>query len=257
MKITAEGIKGMKRKEKITALTAYDFITAKLLDSAGIEILLVGDSVGNVLLGYANTRRVTMQEMLHHVAAVCRAQPNVLVVADMPINSYKTPEQALENAKKFIALGADAVKLEGSQPAVVQELVKNSIPVMGHIGLLPQTIDPKVQGKDSESANRILQDAKELDSAGCFSIVIECVPEELGKKITNAVSAPTIGIGAGPNCDGQILVINDLVGFLADDFKPKFVKQYAELKTPFLKAVNDFKKEVKSGKYPSKEFSYS
>jgi 3-methyl-2-oxobutanoate hydroxymethyltransferase len=247
----------MKSREKIAMLTAYDANTTKLIDSCGIDLILVGDSVANVLLGYENTTKISMQEMLHHVAAVCRAKPNASVVADMPIHSYDNPKIALENAKKFLSVGADAVKVEGPKIDVVKELVKNKIPVQGHIGLLPQTmLDYKVQGKTDEIANKIIADAVALDKAGIFSLVIECVPAALGKKITESVSVPTIGIGAGADCDGQVLVINDLVGMNSGDFRPKFVKQYANLKNDFLNAVNNYKKEVKERKFPSEEFSY-
>ena len=252
-----EKIISMKGEEKIVVLTAYDALTASLVDSCKIEMILVGDSVGNVLLGYENTTKVTMQDMLHHVSAVCRAKSNAPVIADMPIHSYDNPKIALENAKKFIMLGADAVKIEGAKIDVVRELVKNKISVQGHVGLLPQTmLDYKVQGKTDELANKIIADSIALDKAGIFSLVIECVPASLGKKITESVSVPTIGIGAGMDCDGQVLVINDLLGLNSGDFKPKFVKRYADLKSEFLKAVNEYKKEVKERKFPSEEFSY-
>lgn len=251
-----EKIKAMKGKEKITMLTAYDAVTAELLGSCGIDIILVGDSVANVLLGYEDTQSISMNEMLHHVSAVCRVKPNALVVADMPIGSYSNPKIALENAEKFMGAGAGAVKLEGAFIAAVLKLVQNNIPVMGHVGLLPQSMKPKVQGKEQAEAEKIISDAKVLSDSGCFSIVIEAVPSALGKKITESVSVPTIGIGAGPDCDGQVLVINDLVNFNASDFKPKFVKQYANLKEEFLSAVKAYRKDVKSGKFPGKEFCY-
>ncbi|MBI2137397.1 3-methyl-2-oxobutanoate hydroxymethyltransferase, partial [Candidatus Woesearchaeota archaeon] len=211
----------------VTFLENFYFETdTAILKEAGIDLVLVGDSVGNVLLGHKNTLPVTMSDMLHHTSAVCRAGLFVPVIGDMPNGSYSTPQTALRNAKKFLAAGAGALKVEGAVIKVVKKLVQNSVPVMGHVGLTPQTIlDWKVQGKDEQGAKKILQDAIALDEAGCFSIVIESVPAGLAKKITESVKAPTIGIGAGPHCDGQVLVINDLLGFNAGDFKPRFVKQ--------------------------------
>ncbi len=250
-------INAMKGREKIAMLTTYDFVTATYLNEAGIEIGLVGDSVGNVLLGYKNTQPVTMAEMLHHTSAVARANPKFLLVGDMPNGSYSTPKLALENAKKFVVAGAEAVKVEGAVIDVVEKIVAADIPVMGHVGLLPQSIvDWKVQGKDEASAKKILEDALALEQAGCFSLIIETVPAVLGKKITDSVSIPAIGIGAGPDCDGQVLVINDLLGFNAKDFSPRFVKKYADLKPQVLDALKNFKKEVREKKFPGKENSY-
>ena len=250
-------IREMKGRKKIAMLTSYDFVTAILLSEAEIDILLVGDSVGNVLLGYENTLPVTMEEMLHHVRAVERAKPIGLLVADMPNKSYTDKKTALENAKKFLDAGAEAVKVEGPVIEVVKHIVQNHVPVMGHVGLTPQTITNwKVQGKDEKSAQKILDDAIALQKAGCFSIVIETVPAGLGKKITKSLSIPTIGIGAGVDCDGQVLVINDLLGFNAREFAPRFVKKYADLRTLSKNAVKKFKEEVKEGSFPSKEHSY-
>lgn len=250
-------IKKMKGKEKTTMLTAYDFVTSTLIGEAEIEITLVGDSVGNVLLGYENTLPVTMDEMLHHVRAVARAKPKSLIVGDMPNKSYTDKKIALENAKKFLEAGAETVKVEGPAIEVVKHLVQNQIPVMGHVGLTPQSITEwKVQGKDEQSAKKILNDAIALEKAGCFSIVIETVPESLGKKITESLSIPTIGIGAGAHCDGQVLVINDLLGFNAREFKPRFVKNYANLRESALQAIKEFKKDVKNKTFPSIEQTY-
>lgn len=250
-------IRKMKGKEKIAMLTSYDFVTSTILSEAGIEIILVGDSVGNVLLGYGNTLPVTMEEMLHHVKAVARAAPSGLVVADMPNNSYTDKKTALENAKKFLNAGAEAVKVEGAVLEVAGHLVQNNVPVMGHVGLTPQTITEwKVQGKDEQSAEKILRNAVALEKAGCFSIVIETVPAGLGKKITESLSIPTIGIGAGVDCDGQVLVINDLLCFNAREFKPRFVKSYANLREESLKAIKKFKEEVKKMAFPGPENSY-
>lgn len=250
-------IKVMKGKEKICMLTTYDFVIANYLNEAGIDIGLVGDSVGNVLLGYKNTLPVTMEEMLHHTRAVARAKPSYLLVGDMPANSYADKKTALENAKKFLQAGAEAVKVEGPVLDVVEKLVQNNVHVMGHVGLTPQSITEwKVQGKDEETAKKILADAIALEKAGCFSIVIETVPAGLGKKITESVSIPTIGIGAGPDCDGQVLVINDLLGLNATDFAPHFVKKYANLKPQIIDALNEFRQEVKEKKFPGKENSY-
>ncbi|MEE9609832.1 MAG: 3-methyl-2-oxobutanoate hydroxymethyltransferase, partial [Desulfatiglandales bacterium] len=206
-----EEIMAKKGKVKITALTAYDYPTAILVDEAGFDIILVGDSLGVVVLGYENTLAVTMEDMLHHTRAVARGTKKAVVVGDMPIHSYDSPEIALQNAKRFIEAGADAVKTEGLVVDVVEALVEDGIPVMGHLGLTPQTItDYKVQGKDAENAERITKEAEGLEKAGAFALVLECVPETLGKKVTEKLSIPTIGIGAGRFCDGQILVINDL-----------------------------------------------
>lgn len=247
----------MKGKEKIAMLTSYDFVTATLLHEAQIDMILVGDSVGNVLLGYENTLPVTMEEMLHHVRAVARAKPACLLVADMPNKSYTDKKTGLENAKKFLEAGAEAVKVEGAVIEVARHLVQNGVPVMGHVGLTPQTITEwKVQGKDEQSAQKILRDAIALEKSGCFSMVIETVPAELGKKITEKLGIPTIGIGAGIDCDGQVLVINDLLGFNAREFKPRFVKSYANLREEALKAIRKFHEDLKKGAFPKPENSY-
>lgn len=248
----------MKGREKIAMLTSYDFVTASYLKEAGIDIVLVGDSIGNVLLGYKNTVPVTMNEMLHHTRAVCRANLSVPVIGDMPNGSYKNPKIALENAKNFLQVGADGVKVEGPVIEVVKELVKNGVQVMGHVGLTPQSIiEWKVQGKNESDAKKIFEDAIELEKAGCFAIVIESVLAKLAAKITEKLTVPTIGIGAGLHCDGQVLVINDLIGMNAGEFKPRFVKQYLNLRPEIIGAIKEFKKEVREKKYPGKENIYN
>lgn len=249
-------IKAKKDKEKIVMLTAYDYQMAKLLNKTGIDLILVGDSLGMVVSGYSNTKKVTMSNMLYHTEAVARGSNQVPVIGDMPINACKTPTIALRNAKAFIKTGAIGVKIEGYLPTIIRKLLDNSIPVMGHIGLLPQTA-PKYQmvGKTKKEAEKILQDAKELDKLGVFSIVLECIPAGLAQIITESVSVPTIGIGAGKYCDGQVLVINDLLG-IDEDFKPKFVKRFANLSTVIKQAVINFKDEVKLGNFPDENHSY-
>jgi len=252
-----------EEKKKITALTAYDYPFARALDKAGIDIILVGDSLGNVILGYENTLPVTMDEMIHHSKAVGRAVKNAFLIGDMPFMSYQVSlSQCLQNAGKFIKEGSvKAVKLEGGKSIAdkIEALVNNGIPVMGHVGLTPQFIHKfggyKVQGKDPKSAEQILEDARAVEKAGAFSIVLEGVPSTLGKQITETLSIPTIGIGAGPYCDGQILVIHDLLG-MSGEFKPKFVRRYANLEKNILQAVRDYKEDVQKGSFPSREESY-
>lgn len=262
-KWTVTRIKGLKGKSKVTCLTAYDYISARLLDEAGIQIALVGDSLGMTMLGYDSTLPVTMAEMLHHTAAVSRAVKKALVVGDMPFLSYQgAVDQAVDNAGRFLKeAGADAIKLEGGALRVplVQRLVDNGIPVMGHIGLTPQSVHAfggyKVQGREPTAAQKLLADAEALDAAGVFALVLEGVPAELAGEITEAVAVPTIGIGAGPRCDGQVLVMHDLLG-LVEDFKPRFVKRYAELGPEIRKAFETYKKEVEEGIFPDEEHSY-
>ncbi|RMF95469.1 MAG: 3-methyl-2-oxobutanoate hydroxymethyltransferase [Candidatus Schekmanbacteria bacterium] len=263
-KIRIQTLKKMKeRGEKISMLTAYDFQFARLLDEAGIEVILVGDSLGNVMLGYENTLPVTMDDMLHHTKAVARGRKRALLVVDMPFMSYQVnPEKALVNASRFLKEGgAEAVKLEGGEEyaETVKKLTTAGIPVMSHIGLMPQAVHRiggySVQGKKEEDEKRILKDAKALADAGAFAIVLEKVPTLLAKKVTESVPIPTIGIGAGPYCDGQVLVIYDMLGF-DDKFKPRFLKQYANLKKEIIKAVSRFKKEVKEKKFPTKKHGY-
>jgi len=252
------------RKEKITMLTAYDYSTAVMVDQAGIDVILVGDSLGNVVLGYETTLPVTMDDMIHHTRAVARGTKNSLLVGDMPFLSYhiSIPE-AVRNAGRFIQEGgAQAVKLEGGEERVdtIKAVLDAQIPVMGHIGLTPQSVHQfggfKVQGKDVETARKLVRDAKALEAAGVFAIVLECVPAALAERITAEVSVPTIGIGAGPGCDGQVLVINDMLG-LYGGFTPKFVKKYANLNPLILEALRQYKEEVESGAFPAAEHCFA
>lgn len=248
-----------KRKERIVCLTAYDYPTAKILDEVGIEIILVGDSAANVVAGEKTTLPITMSDMLYHTKVVARAVKNALVIADMPFLSYQCSiDEAVKNAGSFLKVGAAGVKVEGAGPIlqVIERYVKLGIPVMGHLGLTPQSIHKfggyGLRGKTKKEAEQILKDAKRLVEAGCFSMVLEKIPSSLAKKITRAVPIPTIGIGSGPYCDGQILVLHDILG-IYDDFVPKFVKQYAQIGAEMRRAVKDYIKEVKSGIYPDKD----
>jgi 3-methyl-2-oxobutanoate hydroxymethyltransferase len=244
----------MKSKQKIVSLTAYDFPTARLMDEI-VDIILVGDSLGMVVLGYENTTKVIMDDMLRATGAVARGAKNTLITGDMPFGTYDDEEDALKNAKLFLEAGAHAVKVE-KKPEIAKFLIKNGIEVMGHIGLTPQTITTfKVQGKDKESADKILDEAIALDKAGCFSLVLECIPLSLAKTITESISIPTIGIGAGIHCDGQVLVTNDILG-LYGDFKPKFLKRYAEIGNEMKKAFEEFAKDVRENKFPADENSF-
>jgi len=263
-KMTACAIQKMKQEgRKIVALTAYDFPTARLADEAGVDIILVGDSLGMVVLGYENTLRVSMADMLHHASAVTRACPTALVVGDMPFMSFQeSKEQAVRNAGRFIKeAGVEAVKLEGgrAQLETVEWIVRASIPVMGHVGLTPQSIlefgGYRVQGKRPEAAERIVEDAKALEAAGCFAVVLEGIPWRLAQRITGELSIPTIGIGAGPHCDGQVLVMHDVVG-LFSKYAPKFVKKYAEAGDIIRDAFASYVKDVREGKFPTLEHSY-
>jgi 3-methyl-2-oxobutanoate hydroxymethyltransferase len=237
-------------------LTAYDYQMAKILDSAGVDMLLVGDSLGMVLLGHKDTKEVTMLDMVRHTEAVARGTASAVVVSDMPRNTYNTVGDALENAQKLIDVGADAVKLEGNPQGVVEALVSSGIQVMGHVGLLPQTAESfKVRGKKRDEAERIYEDALELDRLGVFSIVFECIPLRLAKRITEAVKSLTIGIGAGIHCDGQVLVVNDMLG-MEEGFKPKHVKRYAHLTETIRDAVLRFMEDVQSERFPDDTHSF-
>jgi len=254
--VKLDELKTLKNKRKIVMLTAYDYQVAKILDDVGIDIILVGDSLGMVVLGYKDTKAVTMQEMIHHTRAVAKGARNTPVVGDMPINSYNTVADALKNAKNFLDAGAHAVKIEGNKPRIIKSLLNEDIPVMGHVGLLPQTAESyRVRGKEEEEAEKIFSDSLELDKLGVFTIVLECIPESLTKKITENVTAPTIGIGAGKHCDGQVLVINDMLG-LDESFTPKYLKRYAYLSQVIREAVTRFKEEVIEDKYPDKDHTY-
>ena len=264
MKNTAATFAAAKAKgEKLSMLTAYDYSTAKLEDESGINGILVGDSLGNVVLGYEDTVSVTMEDMIHHGAAVARGAKNALVVVDMPFMSYEvTVEEAVRNAGRLMKEGrAGAVKLEGGVRVAeqIRAIVKAGIPVMGHIGLTPQSINVfggfKVQGKSEEAARALLADAKAAEEAGAFAVVIEAVPAALAQMITDAVSIPTIGIGAGAGCDGQILVYQDMLGMFSD-FTPKFVKRYANVGEVMRDAFANYAAEVASGAFPTEEHTY-
>ncbi len=253
-----------KGREKLSMLTVYDAPSARLLDEAGIDILLIGDSVEMTVYGEANTLSATMDQMIRHSRAVARATRRAVVVGDMPFLSYQVdPARAVENAGRFLAeAGCAAVKVEGGKrilPAV-EAILAADIPVMGHVGLTPQSYRKlggfKVQGREADSAREIREDAQALAQAGCFAVVLECVPESLAAEITQEISVPTLGIGAGPHCDGQVLVFHDVVG-LTRDLRPKFVRRYADLTTVIGDAARAFRKDVKDGSFPSQEESFS
>jgi 3-methyl-2-oxobutanoate hydroxymethyltransferase len=263
-KRTAPSIVAMKKAgQKIAALTAYDCTTARILDEAGVDIILVGDSAAMVVLGYGNTLPVTLDAMLVLTAAVSRARPRALVVGDMPFMSYQASvADAVRNAGRMVKEGgAEAVKLEGGKKVVgkVEAVLSAGIPVMGHVGLTPQSIHEfggyRVQGKNDASHDRIIEDAIALDRAGCFSIVLEAMPWQLGREITEAVSIPTIGIGAGPHTDGQVLVINDIIGMI-DGPPAKFVRGYGDVRSVVAEAAAGFVRDVKAGDYPNLDESY-
>lgn len=251
-----ERVRQKKGKEKIIMLTAYDFQMARILDQTSIDLILVGDTSGMVVQGYNDTKSVTMADMIFHVKAVAKGAKTKPIIGDMPINSCNTINDCLKNAEQFIKAGANAVKIEGMKTEAIRALVDKGIPVMGHLGLLPQVAEAyKVKGKKPEEAQQILQDAKELDKIGVFSIVLECIPETLAKTITESVNVPTIGIGASKHCDGQVLVINDMLSF-DETFKPKYVKTYANLNKTIKDAVAKFIEEVSTNKYPDDEHTY-
>jgi len=252
-----------RQGQKITMLTAYDYIMARLLDEAGIDILLVGDTLGMVMLGYPNTLPVTMEQMLHHTKAVSAGCKNALLVGDMPFMSFQVSiTETIHNAGRFIKeAGAQAVKLEWlpDAPQKTKALAEAGIAVMGHVGLTPQAVHQmggfKVQGREAEQARRLVEEAQKLEDAGAFAIVLEAIPPQLAQEITQKLTIPTIGIGAGADCDGQVLVIHDMLG-LNPGRPPKFVKQYAQLGQETIKAVQQYKQEVESGVFPSEEFTY-
>jgi len=265
MRISINQLKNMKQRgEKITMLTAYDYITAKIIDEAGIQLILVGDSLGMIVLGYESTIPVTIEEMLHHTKAVVRGTKQAIIIGDMPFMTYHTSiSDALRNAARFIQEGgAQAVKLEGGVTVAetARSIVSCGIPVMGHIGLTPQSIHQlggyKVQGKTEETATRMLADAHALEQAGAFAVVLETVPTPLATLITQSISIPTIGIGAGIGCDGQVQVISDILG-LFTDFVPKHAKQYAKLADTIRTAITEYDKEVKTGSFPTEEQGFS
>lgn len=265
MKNTVSTFREKKAKgEKISMLTAYDYSTAKLMDEAGINGILVGDSLGMVVLGYEDTLPVTMEDMIHHTAAVCRGAKNTLVVGDMPFMSYQVSvEEAVYNAGRLMKEGrCQAVKLEGGASVCpqIRAITNASIPVMAHIGLTPQSINAfggfKVQGKSEEAAKKLLEDAKAVEEAGAFAVVLECVPAKLAELISKSISIPTIGIGAGAGCDGQILVYQDMLG-LFSDFTPKFVKRYANVGEMMTQAFRDYIADVQEGSFPAPEHTFA
>lgn len=258
MKWTTVKIKAQKGQRKLAMLTAYDWLSARYIDEAGIPLILVGDSLAMTILGYETTLPVTMDEMVHHTAAVTRGVKEALVVADMPFMSYQgVLEHAIENAGRFIKEGrADAVKVEGGamRAGLIEKLVANGIPVLGHIGLLPQSVKEiggfKMQGKTDGDARRLMDDAMALEQAGVFAMVLECVPPELAQKLTAALTVPVIGIGAGPHCDGQVLVFTDVLG-MGLGHVPKFVKKFADLQPQIQSALASYKKEVEESVFPN------
>jgi len=263
-KVTTLRLQEMKQKrEKITVLTAYDYSTAKLLDEAGVDVILVGDSLGMVVLGYDSTLPVTMEDMLHHTRAVTRGARKAMVVGDMPFMSYHVSvSESVRNAGRFIQKGgANAVKLEGGREIAdtVKAIIAAGIPVMGHLGLTPQSVNQlggfRVQGRDEAAARKIINNALALQDAGVFAIVLECIPAPLAGMVTGRLDVPTIGIGAGAGCDGQVLVFHDLVG-LYSDLTPKFVKRYASLRSTITDAVTGYKAEVRAGTFPGPEHAF-
>jgi 3-methyl-2-oxobutanoate hydroxymethyltransferase len=262
MAITVRDIRMFKeRGERFVMLTAYDYPTGRILDEAGVPVILVGDSLAQNVLGYGTTLPVTMEEMLHHTRAVSRGANDALVVGDMPFLSYQTSvEEAVRNAGRFLKEGgAHAVKLEGPMLDVTAALTESGIPVMGHLGLLPQSVHAmggyRVQGRTEEDAGKLLDDALALEKSGVFSLVLEGIPSAVAGRITESISVPTIGIGAGPHCDGQVLVLTDLLG-LGGGAYPKFAKAYADLRGEITRAVTEFRREVHSGAFPDEAHSY-
>jgi 3-methyl-2-oxobutanoate hydroxymethyltransferase len=260
--VTAPMVRAGKGGKPLVMVTAYDAPTARIADDAGVDVILVGDSVAMVVLGYDDTLQVTVADMAHHVGAVARARPRALVVADLPWLSYHlSTEDAVRNAATLIRAGAAAVKLEGgrSRVPVVEALVDAQIPVMGHLGLTPQSVHAlggyRVQGQQADAAATLLDDAGALVAAGCFAIVLECVPREVAALITHGVPVPTIGIGAGPDCDGQVLVLHDLLG-LEDRITPKFVRRYGSLKADAVAAVSAYAADVRARAFPADAESY-
>jgi 3-methyl-2-oxobutanoate hydroxymethyltransferase len=261
-KLNVNDILSKKGKEKISVLTAYEYSTARICDKADIDILLVGDSAGMVVLGYASTMPVSMQEMMIFCGAVARGTKRAMIVGDMPFGSYQVgPSVAVENAVQLIKAGCDAVKLEGSSEIIdiIDAIVDAGIPVMGHIGLRPQTSSLwegyKLQGRTKEGAIKLIEDAKVLEKAGVFSIVLEMVASEVADAITKRLSIPTIGIGSGPTCDGQVLVLHDMLG-IYEDIRPRFVKRYAELSKEIFDAVSSYNHDIKAGTFPEESNTF-
>ena len=264
-KVTTQTVVDMKRRgEKISMLTAYDFTMAGIIDSAGVDVILVGDSASNVMAGFDTTVPMTLDHMIYHTSCVVRGVEKALVIADLPFMSYQvTAKEALISAGRMMKeAGAHAIKLEGGKTitATVRRIVDAGIPVMGHLGLTPQSIYKfgtyKVRAKEEKEAEELLRDAKELEQAGVFSIVLEKIPSALAKKVTESVAVPTIGIGAGPHCDGQVLVLHDMLG-LNKDFSPRFLRRYADLHTSMTEAVGSYIKDVKNGDFPNEDEQYN
>jgi 3-methyl-2-oxobutanoate hydroxymethyltransferase len=259
-RITVPAIRAMKGAKRIGMITAYDYPSAKVADAAGSDIILVGDSLGMVVLGYPDTLSVTVDDMIHHTRAAVRGAAQALVVGDMPYLSYHlSVEESVRNAGRFIQAGAQAVKVEGGKPSrirTIEAILDAEVPVMGHIGLTPQSVNAmggfKLQGKNLDDARRLVEEAQALDQAGCFSIVLECVPSELAAMITERVSVPTIGIGAGPACDGQVLVFHDLLG-MYDGHQAKFVRRYANIADEMRIAIEHYLADVRDGSFPDNE----
>ncbi len=261
-KLNVNDILSKKGKEKISVLTAYEYSTARICDRADIDVLLVGDSAGMVVLGYASTMPVSMQEMMIFCGAVARGTKRAMIVGDMPFGSYQAgPSVAVENAIHLIKAGCDAVKLEGGSEIIdtIEAIVDAGIPVMGHIGLRPQTSSLwegyKLQGRTKEGATKLIEDANVLEKAGIFSIVLEMVTSEVADAITKGLSIPTIGIGSGPTCDGQVLVLHDMLG-IYEDIRPRFVKRYAELNKEIFDAVSSYNHDIKAGKFPDESNTF-
>ncbi|MEO7041231.1 MAG: 3-methyl-2-oxobutanoate hydroxymethyltransferase [Gemmatimonadaceae bacterium] len=261
--LTVRDIREKKGKEPIVVVTAYDVLFGRLVDQAGVDVVLVGDSLGNVVAGFKSTLQVTLDDMIHHGAAVCRGVSRALVTVDMPFMSYQiSSEQALANCGRLLAeTGAQAIKIEGGSERIaetVSRLVEIGIPVMGHLGFTPQSVNAiglRVQGREAADAERLVREAKRLDEAGAFAVVLELIPTQVAARITASISAPTIGIGAGVECDGQVLVLPDLLG-LNDEFAPKFLKKYANLSETVRDAVRAYGDDVRQRKYPSSEHSF-
>ncbi len=264
-KVTVHTLFDMKREgRKIVMLTAYDYQTAIMEDRAGVDVILVGDSVGMVVLGYENTIPVTVEEIIHHLKPVARARARSFLVGDLPFMSYQaSPTDAVRNAGRLLKEGgAEAVKLQGGRrmESVIKGIVDADIPVMGHLGLTPQSLHQfggyRVQGKDAASGEKLLEEAHFLEESGCFAMVLEGIPWQLGEEISNAVGIPTVGIGAGPHCDGQVLVVNDILG-MSDGFSPRFVKRYADFSKEMSRAFDAYVDDVREGKFPDLDHSYS
>ena len=245
--------------KKLVWLTAYDYLTAQILEAANIDAILVGDSLGMVFEGKENTHSVTIEQMCYHTQAVKRGAPNTQIISDMPINTYQTPKTAFENANKLITVGADAVKMEGGEEILpqIKNLINHQIKVVGHIGLTPQTAtEYKIVGETPKEAKKMFSDAKALDDTGIQTLILECIPAKIAREITKQIKTPTIGIGAGKYCNGQILVFQDLIGLTDEKFQPKFLKRYLDAQTIIKQAVDDFKNEIENNIFPDEEHSY-